>query len=68
MKKEILRIKDWESGDISCPRCGKRVTLWFNGGELDHSVCCGLDFQQESRGYDLVVTEKEDDTQRPTDD
>lgn len=52
---EVHRVPDFLSGDTQCIRCGKTLHLYFNGGELDSRTCCGLEYAQESRGYDLVV-------------
>jgi hypothetical protein len=53
---EIRRIEDWgHRGETNCVICGARIYLWFNGGELDQKQCCGLTYQQEARGYDLVI-------------
>ena len=33
--REVSRIKEFDSGDTQCIRCGKTLHLYFNGGELD---------------------------------
>lgn len=58
MAEEIKRL-DVTSDDfpleVSCPTCGKRMNLYFNGGELDYGVCCGLIFELEHTRIDLVI-------------
>lgn len=56
--KEIKRIPNWESGDTNCIKCGKKLTLYFNGGELDSQECCGLYYKTEYQQIDLVIKEK----------
>lgn len=56
--KEIKRVEGFESGDTECIRCGRRLHLHFNGGELDREECCGLVYATESVRIDLVVYEK----------
>lgn len=56
-EKEVGRIKDFQSGDVSCTRCGKTLTLYYNGGELDEKHCCGLTYRTETQGIDLVIYE-----------
>lgn len=41
--------------DTHCVVCGRRVRLWFNGGELDFTECCGLRYELEPVRVDLVV-------------
>lgn len=48
-----------EEGVEPCTRvtcdCGRGITLWYNGGELDADSCpCGIRWTLESRGTDLV--------------
>ena len=57
MNREIYRLKDWRKGELPCLRCGKAVMLWWNGGELDHTECCGLWYETEHVRVDLVVSE-----------
>ena len=40
-----------------CPRCLRAFNLWFNGGELDHTACCGLMFTLASDTVILRVAE-----------
>ena len=40
--REVSRIKEFDSGDTQCIRCGKTLHLHWNGGELDEKRCCGL--------------------------
>lgn len=42
---------------LECRGCGKRIKLWFNGGELDRRSCCGYVYELEHVRIDLVVTE-----------
>lgn len=56
--KEIKRVAGFSSGDFPCIRCGKAVTLYFNGGELDSSECCGLTYKTEATDYHLSILEK----------
>lgn len=45
---EVHRIADFgESGDVDCLTCGKKLHLYFNGGELDQRECCGLIYRTE---------------------
>lgn len=54
---EIERIRNvpHEKWEGPCRRCGKAVTLWFNGGELDSADCCGLTYRLTSERIDLVI-------------
>lgn len=44
---EVMRLV-WPPGQnyrFTCLRCGKPVTLWWNGGELDNKQCsCGVGY------------------------
>lgn len=55
-KLEIKRIENWDSGDIECLKCGKKITLYFNGGELDGRECCGFVYETEHVQIDLVIS------------
>lgn len=57
LSDEIMRVEGWESGDLECLDCGRRLHLWFNGGELDGAVCCGLRYSTQHVQIDLVVDE-----------
>ena len=39
----------------SCIVCGERVTLRFNGGELDSRSCCGMRYSLEAPRIDFVI-------------
>lgn len=53
----VKRVENWESGDVTCPRCRKHFTLYWNGGELGWRDCCGLRFATEHVRTDLVIRE-----------
>lgn len=44
-----------------CLTCGKAITLWYNGGELDQTECCGKVYELQGRGTDFVVRDVADD-------
>lgn len=44
---------------VTCPKCGKHHTLYFNGGELDKVECCGIVWCTEIKAVDLVMIEPE---------
>jgi hypothetical protein len=46
----------FDSGDVQCLGCGRTITLWFNGGELDRETCCGYTYATEAVDYQLVIT------------
>lgn len=56
-ENEIQRISNVGNGDyeVVCIECGKVITLFYNGGELDQSECCGNIYRLESTQTDLVV-------------
>lgn len=54
---EVQRVEGFDSGTIACLRCGKRIDLFFNGGELDRKACCGLVYRTEHVRIDLVIEE-----------
>lgn len=41
--------------DTQCLSCGKKIELWFNGGELDESMCCGIKYALEIGRIDLII-------------
>ncbi len=43
--------------EINCQKCGKEITLWFNGGELDDGRCCGYRYALEHRKVVFVTEE-----------
>ncbi len=43
---------------LNCRNCGKNITLWFNGGELDREECCGFIYSLEHGEIHLVIYEK----------
>ena len=57
--REILRREAFQDGStaehVTCQKCGKIITLWFNGGELDRQECCGMTYRLESPIVYLVV-------------
>ena len=57
VRREIQRIEDFEDGDFACLKCGKKLHLYFNGGELDRRECCGMFYQTEYLRVDLVIYE-----------
>ena len=63
VRKEIKRISNWDNGsggNVNCLKCGKLLTLYFNGGELDQLRCCGLVYYTIHTQIDLVIAEMED--------
>lgn len=42
--------------DTTCLGCGREITLFFNGGELDSKECCGFLYTLEHTRVDFVVT------------
>lgn len=40
---------------MACPMCGTAVVLFWNGGELDMSNCCGLTYTLECERVDVVI-------------
>jgi len=59
--KEIEIIPDFSSGSIKCRGCDKVVTLYFNGGELDRTECCGYEYETRATGHELIITPPQDD-------
>lgn len=50
-----LNTQSWM--DLECLKCGKKITLWENGGELDVRLCCGVEYRLQWPGVpDLVMT------------
>lgn len=60
--KEILRVHNVMEGEnlytTQCIVCGKELNLWYNGGELDQSECCGHVYELEHGPLDFVVRKK----------
>ena len=54
---EVHRIIDWDLEDIDCLRCGKKIKIDWNGGELDWKECCGLKYEPVHMRVDMTVTE-----------
>ena len=54
---EIERIENvgCEAYQTTCRKCGKEIWLYFNGGELDAEVCCGLRYILDTPQIDFVV-------------
>lgn len=48
-----------ESHDTKCLKCGRAITLHFNGGELDARTCCNVQYELEHGPIYFVVTEFE---------
>ena len=49
---------------VTCEKCGRVMTLWFNGGELDRRVCCGLRYELTYRDAPLwleIAKDKDED-------
>lgn len=65
MKEEIKRVENWETGEIECLGCGKKIFLWFNGGELDRRDCCGYRYETEHKQIDLVISKLPTPTDKP---
>lgn len=56
---EIKRIQDI-SFDIytyksNCVECGEEFELFYNGGELDETRCCGNAYRLEEVQIDFVI-------------
>lgn len=43
---------------IPCVECGERVLLYWNGGELDEAICCGIGYVGEYVRVDVVALKK----------
>jgi hypothetical protein len=57
MESEVFRsVEGFCEGEVTCPRCGTSFRLYFNGGELDGTECCGINFRTEATGYRLVMS------------
>jgi hypothetical protein len=58
---DIVLVEDaFEDGpaeEIKCIKCGARIVLWYNGGELDWKDCCGVRYRGESKGYQIIAEE-----------
>lgn len=39
--------------------CGKTITLWWNGGELDYKQCCGYTYSLAHGDIYFVVQQKQ---------
>lgn len=57
-KKEVKRVKSFDSGAIDCIVCNKTLHLYWNGGELDNVECCGILYRTEHQETDLVIYDK----------
>ena len=55
MSVEVGRIPDFGYGDFNCEGCGRKLHLYFNGGELDDKECCGYRYSTEHTQIDLVI-------------
>ena len=42
-----------------CRECGRELTLFYNGGELDAKICCGFRYELDAPRIDFVVTVRE---------
>ena len=60
MTDEIERIENvgCETYKTKCRRCEKEIDLYFNGGELDSTNCCGLRYSLDAPQIDFVVEEE----------
>lgn len=45
--------------EVTCPNCEREIVLYFNGGELDYNVCCGLRYELEHTRIDFIVKKEE---------
>lgn len=57
-RKEIKRVKGFDSGKFNCVTCNKALYLYWNGGELDDVECCGKLYRTEHHEIDLVIYDK----------
>ena len=48
-------VPDFDSGTINCRGCGREISLYYNGGELDERRCCGYEYRTEATGFQLVI-------------
>lgn len=51
--REEVEVGNWH--DSVCRSCGKAIHLAWNGGELDHKVCCGYEYALEHGQVFFVV-------------
>jgi hypothetical protein len=60
--KEKRRVADIQldtwTYDTNCEVCGKPITLWYNGGELDYAECCDRRYELDAPQLDFVVRER----------
>ena len=42
----------------NCLKCGKEIVLYFNGGELDDTECCGLYYNLQHGEIYFVVQKR----------
>ncbi len=62
MAKELHRAEvDTMTHKPTCLRCGKEVTLFFNGGEGDRKDCCGLTYSMFCEKMVYTVTDETDE-------
>lgn len=68
--EEVERIKDVElthnGYDVACRVCGRKIELWYNGGELDWQLCCGFVYSIEIGRIDYVVKRDYEPEPKPT--
>ncbi len=59
VEAEFHRVEGFSDGDTACMKCGKQFHMYWNGGELDTHLCCGLTYKTEHVRTDLVVYSKD---------
>lgn len=52
---------DAEAQRVRCVRCGGRVVLHWNGGELEEVTCCGHLYSFQAVRLDVVIYRAEGD-------
>lgn len=57
--KEIKRIKNIREFpyETNCIKCGRNIKLFYNGGELDSTKCCGIYYELNNNQIDFVIKE-----------
>jgi hypothetical protein len=55
--KRVEGVQAYPAFHTRCEGCGREITLFYNGGELDHAECCGRGYWLESPRTDFVVYE-----------
>jgi hypothetical protein len=54
-REEWGGLEDGPTPRYKCRGCGREISLYFNGGELDHRGCCGYSYSLEHVRIDFVI-------------